>query len=159
MTTNTTTELSYLDRVYQRLEERDNPYERNMADALSEALLFAENFVAKCNGTSDVPATRKEPGYCECVVDGSEEEEAMNIWRNVQAAWIAPRPKLTNEQWAWFSLMEWYKLGVSATREPFTTADLSQTCADVLPWLDAFKAGEPRAEMQSEVEAILKALS
>ncbi len=136
MTTDTTTKLSYLDRVYQRLEERDNPYERNMADALSEALEFVENFVAKCNGTSDVPATRKEPGYCECVVDGSEEEEAARIQQVVGKA-----------------------MGTFLICSPLTTFDLSVACIFARKDLRAFKAGEPRAEMQSDIEAILKVLS
>lgn len=157
--TNTTTE-TYLERVYARLEERDNPIERELHDALTEASNFVHEFSAGCNGTNDVPAIyygdRPEPGYCECKVDGDEAKMASTLVMKInRAANAAERTALTPEQKAWLRVSEWREAGIDYFRGlPVTTVDLIETAKYValrLNWITARSYRSDHAGMIREL--------
>ena len=147
MTTATDTG-TYLERVYERLETYDIPMER----ALHEALVAASNFVADlstdCDGTSDIPATRREPGECECKIHAHEDRDRAEIVTGITAAIDrCEDARLSMRQKSWMLPHEWRTAGIDYYRGlPITTVDLIETARYVVLRLNWISAGTLRAD-------------
>ncbi len=155
MTTATDTK-TYLERVYERLETHDIPMER----VLHEALVAASNFVADlstdCDGTSDIPATRSEPGECECRIHAHEDRDRAEIVRGLGAAIRrCEAAALTEEQKSWMLPHEWRTAGIDYYRGlHITTVDLIETARYVALRLNWITAGTLRADVANTIREL-----
>lgn len=102
MTTITEEHSTIMRQAQARLDWTTNPIDQALYDALVGAAEFVDEFFPDCVGARDIPATRMEPGYCECRIDGDEARTATAARQTlVKAVAYARSAALTDEQLPW----------------------------------------------------------
>lgn len=161
-----TEQSSYLDRVYDRLENQyDVQAERRILEALVDLKHVVEDVPVGCIGENDVRPVlygdRPEPGECDCRISADEANDIRRANREVRNAVLdARRLSLSVEQINLLPLQAWIEAGLSTTTGlPVTTVDLINCATYVVLQARWIKPGARRADVASNIEELRRELA
>lgn len=161
-----TEQSSYLDRVYDRLENQyDVQAERRILEALVDLKLVVEDVPVGCIGENDIRPVlygdRPEPGHCDCRISADEANAIRRASREVRnAVQDARRLSLSAEQRTLLSVRAWQEAGFNwALGLPVTTVDLIDCATYVVLQARWIRAGVRRADVADNIKELQRELA